>query len=87
MRKTYHQILKEQFREYLLRSRTSLKLTQAEMAARLEMDERSYCKLEYQKACCSAVTLMLYLLYTCEDTNRFLEELRHAFDDGKDQAA
>ena len=87
MRKTYHRILKEHFREVLLRTRAGLDLTQAEMAARLQMDERSYCKLEYRQVCCSAVTLTLYLLYICEDATGFLEELRRAYDTGKDQAA
>lgn len=88
MRNTYHQLLKEHFRAHLLRTRAALDLTQAEMAARLEMDERSYCKLEYRQSCCSAVTLALYLLRVCEDVPAFLEQLRRAFTAAEnDQAA
>ena len=35
--------------------------------------------LDHGKTCCSAVTLALFLVYVCEDSQEFLEELRHAF--------
>lgn len=87
MRKTYHTILKTIFHRSLIRNRTSMGITQSEMAARLAMDDRSYVDLDHGKTCCSAVTLSLYLIYICEDVNGFLVELRHAFETGTDQAA
>lgn len=80
MRKTYHIILKQCFCIHLLRIRTKQGVTQAEMAERLAMDERSYVDLDHGKTCCSAVTLALFLVYVCEDVYGFLEELRHEFE-------
>lgn len=87
MRKTYRDILKHQFHARLIRVRTALGLTQAQMAEKLSMDDRSYIDLDHGKTCCSAVTLALFLIYVCDDVTEFLEELRHAFETGFDQAA
>lgn len=87
MRKTYHTILKEQFHIRLIRARVRLELTQAEMAEKLHMDDRSYSDLDTGKNCCSAVTLALFLVFICEDVEGFLEELRHAFEVGTERAA
>ena len=80
MRKLYFTVLKKHFCSCLLHSRASLGLTQSKMGERLAMDERSYIDLEHGKSCCSAVTLAMYLVYLCSDVERFLEELRHAFE-------
>ncbi len=87
MRKTYHQILKDRFHIRLIRARVRLEMTQAQMAERLYMDERSYSDLDTGKSCCSAVTLALFLVYVCEDVNGFMEELRHAFEAGSENVA
>lgn len=87
MRKTYYKILRSCFRTSLLRTKEALGFTQAQMAEQLSMDERSYSDLDRGKSCCSATTLCLYLIYLCQDTQAFLEELRHAFENSKDRAA
>lgn len=87
MRKTYRNILKHRFHASLTQTRTAKGLTQSEMAERLSMDDRSYIDLDHGKTCCSAVTLILFLLYLCDDVDQFLEELRHAFEAGFDWAA
>lgn len=87
MRKTYHMILKSCFRADLLRTRNALGFTQAQMAEKLAIDERSYSDLDRGKSCCSAITLCLYLIYLCQDTQAFLEELRYAIECGKNQVA
>lgn len=87
MRKTYQYILKIYFYRNLVQTRADLQLTQAEMAERLSMDDRSYIELDHGKSCCSAVTLALYLAYVCDDVHQFVEGLRYAFDAGKDSAA
>lgn len=87
MRKTYQRILKCYFNHDLVQRRMALKLTQAQMAERLAMDERSYCDLDSGKSSCSGVTLALYLAFVCDDVHKFVEGLRHAFDSGKDSAA
>lgn len=87
MRKAYRNILKHQFCVRLVRTRTEMGITQAEMAERLAMDDRSYIDLDHGKTCCSAVTLALFLVYVCDDVNRFLEDLRDAFETAINQAA
>lgn len=87
MRKAYHTILKTFFHQRIVCTRTALGLTQSEMAERLSMDDRSYADLDHGKCCCSALTLALYLIYVCGDVDAFLEELRHAFEDGWDLVA
>lgn len=87
MRKSCHKILKQCFYIHLIQTRTALGLTQAEMAEKLCMDDRSYVDLDHGKSCCSAVTLALFLIYVCQDVPGFLDELRQALDAGVGQAA
>lgn len=87
MRKLYRQILKNCFYRDLIRTRTELALIQSQMAGRLAMDDRSYINLDHGKSCCSAITLVLYLLYCCRDPVQFLEELRRELEAGNDTAA
>ncbi len=87
MRKAYRAILKHCFYNALIHTRTATGLTQAQMAEKLCIDERSYVDLDHGKACCSAITLALFLVYVCEDVAGFLEELRYAFDAEADCAA
>ena len=87
MRKTYRIILKGYFHSSLVQARMAQGLTQAEMAERLAMDDRSFVDLDHGKSCCSAVTLALFLIYVCDDVYAFLEELRHAFENEKDCVA
>lgn len=87
MRKTYQSIFKKLFYTHLVRTRSSLELTQAQMARRLVMDDRSYIELDHGKSSCSALTLVLFMLYCCEDPMAFLEELRSAFAKENDHAA
>lgn len=87
MRKIYRTALKRCFHRSLIRSRMTMDLTQAAMAERLAMDERSYVDLDHGKTCCSATTLALFLVYVCEDVYGFLEELRTAFEADTDQVA
>lgn len=87
MRKTYHTLLKRHFHSTLVRTRTNLGLTQSEMAERLAMDDRSFIDLDHGKTCCSAVTLVLFLIYVCDDVDGFLEELQHAFEADANQVA
>ncbi len=54
-------------------------LTQLQMAERLCMDERSYIDLEHGKNGCSVVTLVLYLVFECPDSDAFLLELEKLY--------
>ncbi|MCM1363777.1 MAG: helix-turn-helix domain-containing protein [Faecalibacterium sp.] len=64
-----------------------LNISQAKMAELLEMSERSYADIESGKSCCSAVTLVLYLIYCCDDVPRFLDELKAKFEQADVDAA
>ena len=76
MRKRYNDILRAFFYNHLILTRYALKRTQAQMAKSLLMEARSYINLDHGKSGCSALTLVLYLLYFCEDPLDFLEKLR-----------
>lgn len=87
IRKQYIQLLKALFSSELYLSRKSRKLTQAQMAQQLCMDERSYIKLEHGQSCCSGLTLMLFLLYCCEDVPAFLAKAKALLESTFDRAA
>lgn len=57
------------------------------MANALLMDERSYVDLEHGKTGCSAVTLILFLIYVCNDVPGFISELHDVLEDSKGQVA
>lgn len=80
MKSEYKEIIKERFRKELIRTRYEAKLTQEEMAEKLDMSARSYSDLEAGKSCCSAVTFVLYLFYVCDDRNKFLDEIYTDFE-------
>ena len=80
MRKLYRNTLKNYFYNCLMRTRAASGLTQAQMAEKLAMDDRSYIKLDHGKTCCSAVTLALYIAYACEEPAQFAKDLRSAFE-------
>ena len=81
MRKYYWYALKKVTHDSILHTRTTvLKISQEQMAAKLHMSVRSYSYLESGTSCCSALTLVLYLLYYCPDVSEFLAELKAAFE-------
>lgn len=80
MRNTYYILIRKHFSRTISELREQLDLTHAEMAERLCMDERSYADLDQGKSCCSVVTLVLFLLYECQDVDVFLKELQDVFD-------
>ncbi len=51
------------------------------------MAVRSYIDLDHGKTSCSAVTLVLYLIYVCDEPQAFLDELKVAFETCKTKAA
>ena len=87
MRRQYEKILKDFFYEKLIYRREELKISQEEMAGRLQMDCRTYIDLDHGKTGCGALTLALYLIYVCADSHAFLEELKNAFENSDNKAA
>lgn len=61
--------------------KTQKKLTQENIAERLEMSLRSYSDIYLRKTCCSALTLVLFLLYCCDNASDFLNNLREQFEE------
>ena len=80
MRKAYENILKQFTCSRIPLTRAALKLTQAKMAACLCMDTRSYMDIECMESSCGALTLVLYLIYCCDDREKFLDDLKAAFE-------
>ena len=87
MRKQYTEVLKTFFHKEVHTRRKSLGISQEEMAYKLAMGCRSYAKIDKGYICCSALTLVLYLIYICEDHSVFLHKLRHAFENSTSDAA
>lgn len=87
MRRQYQKALKSCFHSSLVRTRKALAFTQAQMAERLAMDDRSYSELDHGRSGCSAITLALFLVYCCRDPLGFLGELKNAFETENDDAA
>lgn len=87
MRNQYIQALRDIFHVWIGKSRSSLGVTQEEMAQRLAMAGRTYVELEHGRACCSAVTLALFLVYLCDDPQEFISELKAAFEEADSDAA
>lgn len=87
MSKPYVGILKVFFCRKVRTSRAELEISQEEMAGRLLMAARTYIDLEQANNCCSALTLVLYLIYVCNDPLAFLNELRQALEADTIQAA
>ena len=81
MKERYKQILKTLLQEKIIECRNDLCISQEEMAHRLSMAGRSYIDLEHGKTGGSALTLALYLVYLCPDSEAFLKGLRDAFEE------
>ena len=87
MRKIYQRTFKNFFYNDLIKTRTRMKYTQSQMADLLVMDDRSYAELDHGNSCCSALTLVLYLIYCCDDPLAFLDTLRKVLENLEDDAA
>ena len=68
--------LRDFMMERLTQVRFEKKLTQAKFAELLMLDTRSYAAIEKGEYGCCALTLVMYLLYCCDDIDGFFDELR-----------
>ena len=87
MKKRYYDILRKITHKHILNFKIEKQYTNAKMAELLSIDDRSYIDLDHGKAGCSALTLTLFLIYCCPDANKFLEEIRSAFESEADEIA
>lgn len=69
----FRDAMSKRFRE----ARNSAKLSQAKFSELLLMDTRSYINLEHGANCCCALTLVLYLVFVCDDVKGFVDEMRN----------
>lgn len=67
MRKTAHIVIKEHLCKQISETRVKNKWTKKKMAEKLAMDDRSYADIEKGLSLCSAVTLIIYIIYVLED--------------------
>ncbi|MBE6572616.1 MAG: hypothetical protein E7656_10250 [Ruminococcaceae bacterium] len=68
-------VVKEAFRETVLKMRGEYGLTQAKMAEALVMSERSYESIESGHSSCGILTVILVLI-KLDNQNEFLDALR-----------
>lgn len=78
MRQIAHTIIKANFCKHVTTTRRKHKWTKRKMAEALDMDDRSYAYIENGQFACSAVTIVLYIVFvlTEEERDEFLLELR-----------
>ena len=79
--KKMHSVFKEVITEHIKKTRKELGLIQAEMAAKLQIDLRTYCNIESGRSLCGTMTLLMYLLYICPDVNGLLDEIKNRKDE------
>ena len=79
MRHQLEEILKEELRKLAITTRDELKLTQREMAERLEMSESSYSDIETGRTMCGTLTTVL-LLDMQDEPKDFLYDVRMKFE-------
>lgn len=78
MRQATHTVIKTHFCKHITATRRKFKWTKHKMAEKLDMDDRSYSDIEKGEFACSAVTLVLYLVFVLQEEEQitFLLELR-----------
>ena len=87
MRDHMTRILKVFFCEKVYAERKMRGISQEQMAGCLEMACRTYADLEHGISGCSALTLVLFLIYHCDDPVGFLNELKEAFEEDNEKSA
>lgn len=87
MKTLYLETLRKAFCDKIRLCRAALDISQEDMAAQLEVSTRAYINLEHGDSCCGALTLVLFLIYICDDATVFLADLRNAFEVCKHEAA
>ena len=83
MKTIYHRALKTFLATHMRKTRKKLKMTQAQMAEKLELDLRSYSNVDNGKSLCSTITFILYLLYVCEDAPKLLAEMKETIEEAE----
>lgn len=80
MKELYQEELKNLIFSYFVMTRRTEKISQNKMSERLLISERSYVEIEHGHNLCNPVSLLIYLVYYCQDPLTFLEDVRKAFE-------
>ena len=80
MKQVYKSRIKTYIRSQFIQARDELNLTQAKMARKLLMEDRSYAAIESGESCCGTLTLVLFLVFCCKDQTACLNGLREALE-------
>lgn len=80
MRKTYGEIMKETLYENLVEYRTKAKCTIASLAKRLSIAQRSCADICREKSTFSALSLIRYLIYCCDNVIALLDKIKRRFE-------
>lgn len=87
MRTQYIKVMNNLFHERLSHYRDVMGISQEEMAHYLAMGCRNYVYLDHGKKGCSALTLVRFLIYICDNPICFLKELKSEFEQIDQSAA
>lgn len=68
--------LRSLFGHHVSHVRTELDISQMAFAEELNIERRSYVELEHCDSLCSALTLLRYLCYYCDDPIAFLAQCK-----------
>ena len=81
MKEAYRAELKRILCNWMGITRMSLSYSQEMMAEGLLMDVRSYSDIDRGISLCSTLTLVLFLVYYCQEPEALLGEIKAAFED------
>lgn len=87
MKKRYAAVFKKLLCERLFQRRKALGISQEEMAHKLGVSGRTYVDIEYGLTGCNGLTLVMFLLFVCDEPMKFLDDLRCAFKESDEQVA
>lgn len=85
MRKIYSAIMKEVTYKNLTAYKTKNKCTIAKLAEILSIDPRSCSDICRGKSAFSALSLIRYLIYCCDDVDALLAEMKQRFESAEER--
>lgn len=76
MKELYQEELKKLIASYFVMTRKTENISQNKMSEWLLISERSYVEIEHGHNLCNPISLLIYLVYYCQDPLTFLEDVR-----------
>ncbi|MCI8633147.1 MAG: helix-turn-helix domain-containing protein [Lachnospiraceae bacterium] len=81
IRDLYVSLLKQYLSEEIKMTRKERSLTQEAMAEKLAIERRTYCNIEKGENMCGTVSFILFLAYECDDSIKFLKNVRELLEE------